>query len=303
MNKILIVSRQRDAYRRLLTQAQLPDLELTENQEEANILLADPPRVANSMNSYPALNWLQSTFAGIDALTRDNIRKDYMLTNIRGHFGQLIAEYVLGYSLDYTRHLSQYRQQQANSQWQPQPYSSLASKTMVILGTGSIGAHLARVAKAFDLTVIGINRSGRCDEPAFDRIYPLDGLSDGLALADILVSTLPATPETDNLLNADSLSHCRDTLLFNVGRGNALCETGLLKAANNGHIAHAFLDVFKQEPLPEQHPFWQHPAVTMTPHIAAESFPEQVFEIFTANYLRYLNRQPLLYQIDFTRGY
>ena len=303
MNKVLIVSRQHAAYRQLLTEARLPDLEITEEPGQANIILADPPQVAPHLDTYPALCWLQSTFAGIDALTRPELRQDYTLTNIRGHFGQLISEYVMGCTLNHTRHLSQYRQQQADKQWQPLPYSALTSRTMVILGTGSIGAHLARVASTFGLTVIGINRSGHSEETSFDRVYPLDQLAEGVTRADILVSTLPATAETDNLLNATSLSHCQNTLLFNVGRGNAVCEEGLLAAIEQGHIAHAFLDVFKQEPLPDRHPFWQHPEITITPHIAAESFPGQVFEVFAANYRRFIQQQPLMYQIDFARGY
>ncbi|MGF1714934.1 D-2-hydroxyacid dehydrogenase [Photobacterium chitinilyticum] len=303
MNKLLIVARQYDDYRKLLAQAQLPALEITEDPAQASIILADPPRIAAYLERYPALRWLQSTYAGIDALIRPDIRQDYTLTNIRGHFGQLIAEYVMGYTLDHTRQLSLYRQQQSQAQWRRFPYSPLDKRTMVILGTGSIGTHLARVAKAFGLEVIGINRSGQTGETSFDRIYPLTQLADGLATADILVSTLPATTETDDLFNARTLSHCRNTLLFNVGRGNAVCEQGLLTAIEQGCVTHAYLDVFKQEPLNESHPFWQNPNITITPHIAAESFPEQVFEIFKANYQRYIQQQPMMYQVDFNRGY
>ncbi|MCG7587509.1 NAD(P)-dependent oxidoreductase, partial [Photobacterium sp. OFAV2-7] len=179
MNKLLIVSRQEKAYRQLLAEARLPGLEITDTPEHATIILADPPRIAAELDDYPGLHWLQSTFAGIDALIRPALRQDYTLTNIRGHFGQLIAEYVMGYTLDHTRHLGQYRQQQARQQWQPLPYASLNQKTMVILGTGSIGAHLARVAKAFGLTLIGINRSGTSAEASFDRVLPLARLSEG----------------------------------------------------------------------------------------------------------------------------
>ncbi|MCG7584888.1 NAD(P)-dependent oxidoreductase, partial [Photobacterium sp. OFAV2-7] len=126
---------------------------------------------------------------------------------------------------------------------------------------------------------------------------------EGLGRADIVVSTLPATPETNDLLGARNLGHCHNALLFNVGRGNTVCEQGLLTAIAKGCIAHAYLDVFKQEPLDKQHAFLQHPNITITPHIAAESFPEQVFEVFEENYRRYIQQQPLMYQVDFTRGY
>lgn len=303
MNKILIVSRQQETYQRLLRQAQLPQLEITDDPRLAAIILADPPKIAAHLNDYPALCWLQSTFAGIDALTKPDLRQDYSLTNIRGCFGQLIAEYVIGLTLAHTRHFPRYRQQQKHRQWQPHTYAALSNKTLVILGTGTIGSHLAQAAQAMGLQIIGVNRSGEPAGHFFAHTYPLSELPQALAQADILVSTLPATSATDNLLNATSLGHCQNTLLFNVGRGNAVCEEGLLSAIKQGHVAHAFLDVFKHEPLNQQHPFWLHPDITITPHIAAESFPEQVFDIFAANYLRFLQQQPLMYQIDFKRGY
>ena len=303
MHKLMIVSRQQTAYETLLAEQPIAGLSLTQNPLEATILLADPPKVAPLLGEFPALEWIQSTFAGIDALTQTGLRQDYTLTNIRGYFGQLISEYVLGLAIAHQRHLSIYQAQQQASQWSPHPYSTLAGKTMVILGTGSIGSHLARSAKALGFRLVGVNRSGKADEAAFDAIYPLAKLHIALEQADLLISTLPATADTNDILNATSLNHCRQTLLFNVGRGNVLCESGLLSALESGAIAHAFLDVFKQEPLPQSHPFWCHPAITVTPHIAAESFPHQVMAVFRDNAERWLSQQPLRYAIDFQQGY
>ena len=303
MPKLMIVSRQQAAYEALFAKQPIEGLELTQNPQEATILLADPPKVAPLLDEFPALEWIQSTFAGIDALTNKGLRQDYTLTNIRGCFGQLISEYVLGLATAHQRHFAIYQTQQQANQWQPHPYNTLAGQTMVILGTGSIGSHLARSAKALGFHLVGVNRSGTANEPAFDAILPLAELNTALEQADIMVSTLPATADTNDILNTTSLGHCRKALLFNVGRGNALCETGLLSALDSGAIAHAFLDVFKQEPLPEDHPFWQHPAITITPHIAAESFPHQVMAIFRNNAERWMNQQPLRYTIDFQQGY
>lgn len=303
MPKLMIVSRQQAAYEALFAKQPIEGLELTQNLQEATILLADPPKVAPLLNEFPALEWIQSTFAGIDALTNKGLRQDYTLTNIRGCFGQLISEYVLGLAIAHQRHFATYQAQQQAHHWHPKPYNTLAGKTMVILGTGSIGSHLARSAKALGFRLVGVNRAGTANEPAFDTILPLAELNSALQLADLVVSTLPATADTNDILNATSLGHCRKALLFNVGRGNALCETGLLSALDRGAIAHAFLDVFKQEPLPQSHPFWQHPAITVTPHIAAESFPHQVMAIFRDNARRWLNHRPLRYTVDFQRGY
>ncbi|AJR06898.1 D-2-hydroxyacid dehydrogenase [Photobacterium gaetbulicola] len=303
MHKLMIVSRQQAVYEALLAEQPIAGLTLTQQPKEATILLADPPKIAPLLDEFPALEWIQSTFAGIDALTQPSLRRDYTLSNIRGCFGQLISEYVLGLAIAYQRHFATYQTQQQARHWHPKPYNTLAGKTMVILGTGSIGSHLARSAKALGFRLVGVNRSGTANEPAFDTILPLAELNSALEQADLVVSTLPATANTNDILNATSLSHCRKALLFNVGRGNALCETGLLSALDRGAIAHAFLDVFKQEPLPQSHPFWQHPAITITPHIAAESFPHQVMAIFRDNAQRWLNHQPLRYTVDFQRGY
>ncbi|OAN16671.1 2-ketoacid reductase [Photobacterium jeanii] len=303
MNKVLIVSRQHKVYRELLAQAALPDLEVTDDPHHANIILADPPRIADQLDCYPQLQWLQSTFAGVDALTTEQQRRDYQLTNVRGYFGQLISEYVLGFVIDRFRHISHYQQLNQAKQWQPQPYRALSKLTMVILGTGSIGSHLARSCRALGFKVVGVNRHGQMPDPAFHRCYRDQELEQALAQADVVVSTLPATTATDDILNATSLSHCQGALLFNVGRGNAVCEQGLLTAIDSGHIAHAYLDVFKQEPLPAEHPFWENEHITITPHIAAESFPEQVMTIFSHNYRRFHQQQPLDYVVDFEQGY
>lgn len=303
MHNVMVVSRQRAIYESLLLNATLPNLNITDDPARATIILADPPLILPLIDQFPRLRWLQSTFAGIDALIQPSLRQDYLLTNIKGCFGQLISEYVLGLLLEHSRHFPHYRQQQAQRQWHAHPYCSLAGKRMVILGTGSIGSHLARSARALGMHVTGVNRSGHTTATDFDRLFAIADLPLALSQADILVSTLPATKETNDLLNQTTLSHCRNSLLFNVGRGNALCENSLLHALEHGAINHAFLDVFKQEPLPESHPFWLHPNITITPHIAAESFPEQVMAIFTDNYLRWINNQPLHYTVDFNRGY
>ncbi|MGR5498976.1 NAD(P)-dependent oxidoreductase, partial [Vibrio diabolicus] len=141
-NQIFLLSEHRDTYETLLTERKLPDLSITDKPEEAQIVLADPPLLSNRLDEFSQLGWVQSTFAGVNALMLPNLRQDYTLTNVRGIFGPLIAEYVLGYSIAHYRHFNRYHQQQQNKRWQPHLYTSLQSKTMVILGTGSIGCYL-----------------------------------------------------------------------------------------------------------------------------------------------------------------
>ncbi|MDW2405902.1 NAD(P)-dependent oxidoreductase, partial [Vibrio sp. 1262-1] len=196
-NQIFLLSEHRDTYETLLTERKLPDLSITDKPEEAQIVLADPPLLSNRLDEFSQLGWVQSTFAGVNALILPNLRQDYTLTNVRGIFGPLIAEYVLGYSIAHYRHFNRYHQQQQNKQWQPHLYTSLQSKTMVILGTGSIGKCLAQTAQAMGINTIGINRTGiPTANDEFAQTFHINELANALRKADIVVNTLPSTPNT-----------------------------------------------------------------------------------------------------------
>ncbi len=303
-NKIFLLSEQRDTYQTLLAEKNLPDLNITDTPHDAQIVLADPPLLSQRLDDFLQLEWVQSTFAGVNTLMSPELRRDYTLTNVRGIFGSLIAEYVIGYCLTHYRHFDRYHQQQQDIHWQPHLYTSLQSKTMVILGTGSIGAYLSKTVKAMGIKTIGVNRSG-IPTPGgeFDQTFHIHELVNALKQADIVVNTLPSTPETRYLLNSETLSHLNQAILINVGRGDALEDNGLLLALKNGWIEHAILDVFEQEPLPDTHPFWKMSQITITPHIAATSFPEQVMEIFVENYLRWRDGFSLHHRVDFNKGY
>ena len=153
MNKLLIISKEKEKYLSLFKQSDLPDLEICHDLKKADIVLADPPLITDLLNQCECVEWVQSTFAGIDALMQPHLRQDYDLTNVKGIFGQQISEYVLGYCLQHFRHFSQYAKQQNKKQWQPHSYTSLSNKTMVILGTGSIGCYLTMTAKALGFIV------------------------------------------------------------------------------------------------------------------------------------------------------
>ncbi|NOJ20746.1 D-2-hydroxyacid dehydrogenase [Vibrio jasicida] len=303
-NQIFLLSEHRDTYETLLADKNLPDLAITNKPQDAQIVLADPPLLSQRLDEFSQLEWVQSTFAGVNALMVPNLRRDYALTNVRGIFGPLIAEYVIGYSIAHFRHFMQYHQQQQSKQWQPHLYTSLQSKTMVILGTGSIGSHLGKTAQLMGIKAIGINRTGiPTSGGEFNQTFHINELANAFHQADIVVNTLPSTPETQRLLNSEVLSHLNQALLFNVGRGDVIDDAGLLLALKNRWVEHAFLDVFEQEPLSPQHPFWKLPQVTITPHIAALSFPEQVVDIFADNYLSWRDGFSLNNQVDFDKGY
>lgn len=303
-NKLYILTEHNDTYKQLIINQSLPELEICESPEDAEIVLASPPLIVDQLDRFTQLDWLQSTYAGINTLTSDHLRQDYTLTNVKGIFGPAIAEYVLGYSIHHYRHFQLYHQQQSQNQWQPHLYSSLSGKVMVILGTGSIGSHLAHAAAALGLHTVGINRTGIPSKSlSFKDTFHINEVKAALEQADIVVNTLPATDETRALLNEDTLSYCKRVLLFNVGRGETLDDKALLLALKNHWVEHAFLDVFTQEPLPQNHPYWSLPQITVTPHIAALSEPRQVVNIFARNYQLWRDGFQLDNTIDFEKGY
>lgn len=304
INKVKIITEYNDEYVEMLNLAELPDLVITDHNSEANILLGSPPLVSAIIDEFSNLEWMQSTYAGIDALIAPNLRKDYQLTNVKGIFGQQISEYVLGYAISHFRHFNTYQIQQSNKQWLPHKYQTVSGKKLLILGTGAIGNHLAQSASAFGLHTIGVNRTGiPPKDSAFLEIVHIEQIHDLLGNIDIIVSTLPNTEQTAGIFDQRFFSSCKGALFFNVGRGNSVDTESLLDALKMDNIRHAFLDVFINEPISEDCPYWLNPKVTVTPHVAACSFPEQVFEIFKDNYLRRRDGFQLLNTIDFDIGY
>ncbi|WP_375751765.1 D-2-hydroxyacid dehydrogenase [Vibrio sp. HN007] len=303
-NKLRILTQTDSKYLDLFHKANLPDLELTKNNEEADIVLAAPPVLAGCLEEFTNISWVQSTYAGVDPLMKEGLRQDYDLTNVKGIFGQQISEYVLGYTISYFRHFNTYKSQQQDKLWKPHSYSTLAEKKMVILGTGALGNYLAKSASALNLHTIGVNRTGiPPKESAFSEVVHIEQLKSRLAEADIIVSTLPSTPQTAGMFDTNFFACCKSALFFNVGRGDSVVTEALLNALDKERIEHAFLDVFINEPISQQCPYWHNPKVTVTPHIAAYSFPEQVFEIFKENYLLWRDGFQLKNRIDFEKGY
>jgi len=269
---------------------------------DESILLGSPDLVARLLPGMPTVDWVQSTWAGITPLLRCP-RRDYVLTGVKEVFGPQMAEYVFGYLLAHALRIDERRDAQAKRRWLKRHSDVLAGKHLGVLGTGSIGRHIARVAQAFDLRVSGVNRSGRPVE-LFENVFSVSDLHDFLESVDYLISALPETPGTDHLLDAAAIAKLPSTAVFiNVGRSNVVDEEALVAALQDGRLAGAVLDVFDEEPLPIESPLWTTPNLQITAHIAAVSHPALIVPIFLDNYRRYRAHQPLRYVIDFTAGY
>lgn len=306
-HKLLLLTRENDRYRQLLSSCHLPGLTLLGDEPQsilqADIWLAEPKLAAPLLGHAQSLQWLQSTFAGVEALVGPKQRRDYQLSNVRGIFGPLMSEYLFGYLLSYQREHLKYKSQQQQRVWLPGSYKTLQGQHLLLLGTGSIAKHLAHTAKHFGMKVTGINRSAK-PTAGFDQVDTLANLRQYLPLADAIANILPSTVETRGLLNASNLQLLKsDAVLFNLGRGDVLDLDALNEQLCNTPTQQAVLDVFNQEPLPAEHPIWTRDNVIITPHIAAPSFPEQVVEIFCDNYHKWLKKEELSHKVNFDKGY
>jgi phosphoglycerate dehydrogenase-like enzyme len=289
-----------------LLQAGSPD-ELDARMRGARILLAPPDLGAAALSVMPRLAWVQSTWAGVAPLLEPlrslAPRHRPVLTSAKGIFGPRMAEYVFGAIAMVERSFIAYHERQLAGRWDRLEQRDMAGRTLLLLGTGSIGAHLARVAAAFDLHVIGVSRRGR-PVAGVELVFPVDCLHRALADADYVVSSLPDTPASRHLLDAAAFRAMRcDAILVNVGRGNVLDEAALVSTLRGGHLRAAVLDVFQQEPLPPGHPFWTAPRLHLTPHVAAFTPIEGIAGLFARNLDGYRRGETLEGEVDVEAGY
>jgi phosphoglycerate dehydrogenase-like enzyme len=313
MHKLLILSKDKDKYRALIEEARLVNLEFVD--KSAEIVFGEPSLIRDALPNLPHLKWVQSTWAGVEPLL-NALRRDYILTNARGVFGGLMSEFVFGYLLAHERKILQRFTAQKNKVWDHSLTGTLQGKTIGLLGVGSIGAEIARTAKFFGMTVRGYTRGSETSTDVDKYYHPLE--SDSFLSAqkqasalqsfasglDYLVNILPNTVDTRKIVDAELLNALSSHVLFiNVGRGHVVDESALVEALNHNKIAGVVLDVFEQEPLPKEHPFWTTPNLLMTFHTSAPSFPEDIAKIFIENYNLFNEGKPLKYQVDFERGY
>jgi phosphoglycerate dehydrogenase-like enzyme len=311
-NNLLILAPHSNVYAELIHKLDLPAIEVyaydtAEKAEgitgDCNIILGEPGVLVPILDIARRLQWIQSTFAGVEPLLRPGLRKDYILTGVKGIFGAPISDYLFAYILALERHLFQSYENQKIRNWQEIPSKSLRDRIMGICGLGSIGRHIAARAKHFDMKVWGFKRSSD-SIPGVDRVFTATNFKAFLTGLDYLVIALPNTPETRHLIDRGAfLAMEKRPLLMNVGRGSIISEEALIWAVETGIIRGAVLDVFEEEPLPVDNPIWSLPNVFVTPHHAALSYPEDIVPIFAENYRLFREKRYLQHVIDFEKGY
>jgi phosphoglycerate dehydrogenase-like enzyme len=263
------------------------------------VLVGAPPDLAVIIPRCPQLRWVQSTWAGIDAIA-PFASETLQITPLKGVFGPAMTEYVMGWLLAIERNVIS---RASHTQWTPSLEPRITGKRMGIMGTGGIGTAIALAAKSFGVEVIGLNSDGRAVN-GFAACYPS---ADRLAFAeglDYLVSVLPQTAQTDNLIDHEVLMRLNPgAIVINAGRGNAVVEADLIATLDAGHLRAAVLDVFREEPLPPDDPLWSTPGVYITSHTAGPTPDEAVAEVFERNLKRYIAGETLTDAVRVGRGY
>ncbi|MCF6139336.1 D-2-hydroxyacid dehydrogenase [Pseudalkalibacillus berkeleyi] len=254
------------------------------------------------------LQWIHVLSAGLDKMPAKSIAdRDILVTNARGIHQIPMGEYTIAMMLQVVRSLAEIRQNQADKVWSRRiPMNELHGKTIGVLGAGAIGSEIARLAKAFNMKTIGMNRSGRSVE-YFDEVVMMEDLNDILDRVDFLVSVLPKTIETESLLKKEHFEKMQEHAVFiNIGRGTTVDQEGLIEAMNEKQIAHAVLDVMVEEPLPTDSTLWEMKNVTITPHISGVTpqYQDRAIEQFKRNLHVYQTGEGnYMNKIDLNRGY
>jgi phosphoglycerate dehydrogenase-like enzyme len=224
---------------------------------------------------------------------------------MRGIFNELAAEFVVGHIFGHAQQIPTHTASNVNHQWN-HAVSPLrvAGKTVGILGVGEMGNEVARLCKAVGMSVLGYTRSSEGSAHVDQYFHGQEELLQMVPMVDYLISILPNTPESSNILHRGVFVRMKATcVIINLGRGTAIVDDDLLEAIQHGTIGGAVLDVLRHEPLPEDHPFWKERNILITSHTAAKTIPREAVKVFVANYERFRHGEDLKYRIDFTRGY
>jgi phosphoglycerate dehydrogenase-like enzyme len=254
----------------------------------------------------PRLRWIQAQTAGVEGwLGHPDLAPNVTICCARGSHRISMPENILGALFHLTKPYMAIALDQRESRWTRRQSVPLAGKTLGILGLGEIGQELARKAAALELRVIGTKR-----DPTplahVDRVYSPDQTAEVLGASDFVVLLLPTTADTENFINKDRLRAMKPTAwLLNFARGALIVDADLIAAVQSKTIAGAVLDVFREEPLPATHPFWQTEGILVVPHLGG-GHPQRsaaVAEIFVENARRFLAGEPLKTAVDRTRGY
>lgn len=276
------------------------DLQRSGAADSFDAIIYAPGGEIEDLSPYRKARLVQSLWAGVERIVSNPTLTQPLARMVDPGLARGMAEYCTGWVMRAHLGMDRYAQ---DGIWRNGCIPPLADQRRVtILGLGALGQAVARMLAPIGFDLAGYSASGRGCEGV--RIMPPGDLDAALARAEILLCLLPETDKTRNLLNADRLACLpRGAWIINAGRGSLIDDGALMAALDSGRPACAVLDVFRQEPLPPDHPFWAHPGVIVTPHIAAETRPETAAPVVADNLRRAMAGQPVLNLVDRARGY
>ncbi len=286
------------------------DGELSGSIEGAEVLMLPwrlPADVRKRILSLPSLKWIHSVSAGVEHALDEQLRQmDVILTNASGVFDLPIAETVVAYILMIVKQMPTFFRQQQTHVWKKRSLREAAGLTVGLVGLGSIGTEIARLCQGLEMRVIATRRHPEEGAPHVDTLYPTSELHRLLEASDFVVIAVPLTEETQGMIDAEALRQMGEgAWLINIARGAVVDEQALIGALQEGRIAGAALDVFVEEPLPEDSPLWELENVIITPHNSWSTphLKEREAALFLENLRHYLRDEPLRNVVNKELGY
>lgn len=261
-----------------------------------------PDSPLQDFTPYTRAKAVLNLWAGVEKIVGNETLKIPLARMVDPGLTKGMVEWVTGHTLRYHLGMDAHIVNRDHV-WAPEAPPLAQERDVVILGLGALGTACAQALLGLGFRVTGWSRS-RKSVNGVTCLHGDDGLKKALSLGEIVITLLPDTPATENTLDADTFALLpRGAFIINPGRGPLIDDEALITALDTGQVAHATLDVFRVEPLPRDHPFWAHPSVTVTPHIAAETRPATASEAVVENIRRGEAGQPFLNLVDRDLGY
>lgn len=288
---------------KLLPETKVEVYPIISNPEDVEFIATWKPH-KDYIKEFPNLKVVQSVGAGIDHLLHTEIPDSVKVTRIvDSALKQEMFEHVLACVMTSMKNLLTYHKDQLQQKWIPKNYTSIHETTITILGLGEIGKLVAERFVALGFRVKGWSNSQK-NINGVETFVGKEGLNSAIANTDFIVNILPLTTETESILNYKFFNQCsKQTVLINVGRGAHLVEKDLLIAIDEKQIKEAYLDVFREEPLPENHPFWSNKNIYITPHIASVTNATTALQQVATNYKKLKNMETLENEVSLDKGY
>jgi glyoxylate/hydroxypyruvate reductase len=277
---------------------------VTETKDPATIdyIIYAPSAPLQDFTPFTRTKAVLSLWAGVERIVGNPTLTQPLCRMVDHGLTEGMVEWVVGHALRHHLGMDRHIVNPAHV-WDPTCPPLARERPVALLGLGALGLAAARALQALNFPVTGWSRTPK-DIPGMKTEHGAGGLMRALSTAQIVVTLLPRTPDTENILNARTLAALpKGAAILNPGRGALIDDAALLAALESGQIGHATLDVFRVEPLPPDHPFWTHPRVTVTPHIAADTRASTAATVLAENIRRAEAAEPLLHLVDRARGY